>query len=922
MNRTRKRVAGTPGALWTLKDGHITRGGDIERRKKFSSIFTLSAGTRGLASLRGQLYVFGSDDLAATTPVGVQYQRLQPGHASGTFTIVSGQNAANTETVTIGAKVYTFQTTLTNVDGNVHIGANRLASVANLTAAINTLGGVAGTDYAMLMTRNTVAYATDNGDGTMTLTAKAGGSGGDGINTTETLAQGSFAAATMTGGATVKATGTLTITAAQNAADTETVTIGGKVYTFQTTLTNVNGNVKIGADRLASIANLTAAINLGATAGTNYAAAMTLNEDVSATDNADGTMTLTAKAGGTIGNTITTTETMAQGSFGAGVLAGGLHADLVKILDVKSFQGLLYVVVEYNDGNIFHFYNGVRVIDWDAAVAAAVTIEAAASRLAVKLSGDADVESLVFGAEVRITARVPGTAFTIDTVTVGGTIANTNVVANVAGVVEVLATADIEITDGTLNPGTDTVSSIKVNDVEILAEPVDWNASNAATAIRVATQVNNGTAVHGYSASTVDAVVTLAAAPGTGDSVNTHTVVVTVGGSVAVTADATITGGVDATEAVAQVKKVTVSGVIESGDSFTVTVNDTDYLVTGLSSAMGTSLYIDKQRVWSPAGTLWRYCSLADAMIWDPDNVTVGADAGFLDMAQETEGTDNLVVATRYQNLAAVISASFITLWFLDPDPANFALTDTLDNTGTGSPAAVVRYGNNDVFYIDTSGIRSLRARDASNAPFISDVGNAIDDFVKERLAELAPQTLLDAIGAIEPQDGRLWMAAGGTIFILSFFPGSKVSAWSYYEPTEFGSDTIEAFARAQKKMFVRAGDTIFLYGGLSGNEYPGEGESSCLVELPFLSAGTPATFKEFNGFDISCFNSWQVEVLYDPNNEERTINIGTVVKTTFNELDVNLSGNTTVIALKLLCERAGSAGISSVQIHYRKEDE
>lgn len=61
-----------------------------------------------------------------------------------------------------------------------------------------------------------------------------------------------------------------TLTAAANVADTETVTIGGKVYTFQATLTNVDGNVKVGADAATSLANLHAAINLGSGAGTAF----------------------------------------------------------------------------------------------------------------------------------------------------------------------------------------------------------------------------------------------------------------------------------------------------------------------------------------------------------------------------------------------------------------------------------------------------------------------------------------------------------------------------------------------------------------------------------------------------------------------------------------------------------------------------
>lgn len=116
------------------------------------------------------------------------------------------------------------------------------------------------------------------------------------------------------------ATGTLTFTG--QPANTETVVIDGKTYTFQTVLTNVDGNVLIGANLAASIANLTDAINLGAGAGTDYAAATTLNPDVTGTAGAT-TLVVTAKIAGTGGNAITTTETITNASWGGATLSGG-----------------------------------------------------------------------------------------------------------------------------------------------------------------------------------------------------------------------------------------------------------------------------------------------------------------------------------------------------------------------------------------------------------------------------------------------------------------------------------------------------------------------------------------------------------------------------------------------------------------------
>lgn len=66
----------------------------------------------------------------------------------------------------------------------------------------------------------------------------------------------------------------------------QVVVVGGKTYAFQTTLTNVDGNVKIGASLLVSIQNLAAAVNLDTGSGTAYAAAMTAGQSLATAETA------------------------------------------------------------------------------------------------------------------------------------------------------------------------------------------------------------------------------------------------------------------------------------------------------------------------------------------------------------------------------------------------------------------------------------------------------------------------------------------------------------------------------------------------------------------------------------------------------------------------------------------------------------
>lgn len=117
--------------------------------------------------------------------------------AVGTLTFVG--NPLNTETVTIGTKVYTFQTVLTNVDGNVLIGGSAAASLANLFAAI-TLGAGSGVSYAALTTAHPTAFALTPVGLTMLVYALLGGVAGNTIASTTTVTGASFSAATLLGG--------------------------------------------------------------------------------------------------------------------------------------------------------------------------------------------------------------------------------------------------------------------------------------------------------------------------------------------------------------------------------------------------------------------------------------------------------------------------------------------------------------------------------------------------------------------------------------------------------------------------------------------------------------------------------------------------------------------------------------------------
>ena len=119
----------------------------------------------------------------------------------------------------------------------------------------------------------------------------------------------------------IKATGAYTLSGQPT--NGQTVTIGTKVYTFKTSITTADGDIKIGATLAETQANFVGAINGDQTLiGSSYGALTRPNAQVTASAFAANISTLSAFTPGTAGNSIATTAT--AGSFGGATLSGGL----------------------------------------------------------------------------------------------------------------------------------------------------------------------------------------------------------------------------------------------------------------------------------------------------------------------------------------------------------------------------------------------------------------------------------------------------------------------------------------------------------------------------------------------------------------------------------------------------------------------
>jgi len=364
---------------------------------------------------------------------------------------------------------------------------------------------------------------------------------------------------------------------------------------------------------------------------------------------------------------------------------------------------------------------------------------------------------------------------------------------------------------------------------------------------------------------------------------------------------------------VPQISTVEVVGTFEAADTFTVTVDGVANTIRADAAGTGTSILALDTKLYSTVDTLLYFSGVNAAENW-----TTSIGAGFTNIGNQGSGDETQVALAEFQGNLASFSRQSVRILSTDVDPDNNQPVASVRNSGTIAPGSVTHYGNLDVFYLSDSGIRSLQPRGVTDTVNVDDVGTQIDKLVIDQIAEIPGDVTERAVGAFEPIDGRFWMAVGSRIYVLSKYPNAKVHAWSTYElPFD-----VDEMVNADGRMYVRGGDTIYLYGGPTGRQEPAEGEVVATVELPFLAAGEAAAHKSWTGFDGAMTGEWDVRYLPNPNDEAEEVEVCIATDVTYHQDRYTVECEATHIAAKMTCSSAGDASITSIALHYDDKHE
>jgi hypothetical protein len=337
------------------------------------------------------------------------------------------------------------------------------------------------------------------------------------------------------------------------------------------------------------------------------------------------------------------------------------------------------------------------------------------------------------------------------------------------------------------------------------------------------------------------------------------------------------------------------------------------------AQVQGIAVRSHKSKLYAVDGQNIRFSAILDPTDW-----TVGAGNGIIDITTEDSGATDLVGLEQYYNTLALFARTSVQIWAMDPDPARNTLVQVLGNVGLVATNAIARYGTGDVLFLSDTGIRSLRARDSSNAAALTDVGSPIDNLIQARRALLNAAAAEKINSIVDPLTGRVWIMWGQEIFVLSSFPNTKVSAWSRLET----GYPIDAAVLGNSRIAIRSGEQLLIYGAAPAGLNPfnpnnpvGTGGSnfdatSVLAETPFFDAGTPAQAKDWTGIDVTCTGTWDVFVNPDPSSTRWT-KIATITGSTWDAGRIPLDMRATRMAVRFVSSGIGAATLSSFALHF-----
>ena len=331
-----------------------------------------------------------------------------------------------------------------------------------------------------------------------------------------------------------------------------------------------------------------------------------------------------------------------------------------------------------------------------------------------------------------------------------------------------------------------------------------------------------------------------------------------------------------------------------------------------VTDAMATSSSVRTfgSKMYGVDGRLLRFSAINNPIAWTPPTGSTNDGSGYIDLSAQDADSTNLIGLEVYLGNMAVFSSLSTQIWKLDPDPSLNQFVQLLRSTGLLASNGLVQFGQ-DVLYVSSHGVRSLKVQNISLTAGTTDIGTPIDEIFRTLIIQNGAAWFAAARVLIQPRNGRVLVVLPDRIYVLSTFQEPAITAWSSFDaPFNFTDACV-----ADPWVLIRGDDNnLYIYGSDVTAEYDA---TEAEVITPALSCDSSSKNKMFHGFDVGAEGTWTLSVGCDPNNQATEEEVATFTGSTYVNPTMTMPEQSTHISLRFRTTDASRCRLGQVNLIY-----
>ena len=331
-----------------------------------------------------------------------------------------------------------------------------------------------------------------------------------------------------------------------------------------------------------------------------------------------------------------------------------------------------------------------------------------------------------------------------------------------------------------------------------------------------------------------------------------------------------------------------------------------------VTDAMATSSSVRTfgSKMYGVDGRLLRFSAINNPIAWTPPTGSTNDGSGYIDLSAQDADSTNLIGLEVYLGQMAIFSSLSTQIWKLDPDPSLNQFVQLLRSTGLLASNGLVQFGQ-DVLYVSSHGVRSLKVQNVSLTAGTTDIGTPIDEIFRQLIIQNGAAWFAAARVLIQPRNGRVLVVLPDRIYVLSTFQEPAITAWSSFDaPFNFTDACV-----ADPWVLIRGSDdNLYIYGSDVTAQYDA---TEAEVITPALSCDSSSKTKMFHGFDVGAEGTWTLSVGCDPNNQDTEEDVATFTGSTFVNPTMSLPEQSTHISLRFRTTDASRCRLGQVNLIY-----